>query len=100
MCIHYSAYGVRLKIDRRRLEAAHFKYAMLCVALWYPDCVPVFSSNMDIILPEFTSAYQQAFHKKYSGEFEFVEDLGHCETVPLCFRTPLHFQRLWYCAST
>ena len=26
----------RKRLDRRRLEVAHFKYAVLCVAPWYP----------------------------------------------------------------
>lgn len=60
----------RLKLDRRRLEAAHFKYAMLKVASWYPkDIDPeiTFSPDLKDTLLEFTPVFQHAFHKKYSG---------------------------------
>ena len=68
--VYFSSQGERVRLDRRRLEAAHFKYAMLNVTSWYPDdikSVPIFSPNMDQIMAEFISVYQQAFHKKYSG---------------------------------
>ena len=70
--VHFSSQGERVRLDRRRLEAAHFKYAMLNATSWYPDDiknVPIFSPNMDQVMAKFISVYQQAFHKKYSGTF-------------------------------
>lgn len=60
----------RARLGRRMLEAAHLKYAVFCVTSWYPgdfDHAPEFSPDMDQALLEFIPAYQQAFHKKYSG---------------------------------
>lgn len=60
----------RSKLDRRRLEAAHFKYAVLTVASWYHDDIPTiaFSPDLHSTLLEFTPSFQRAFHKKYSGK--------------------------------
>lgn len=60
----------RERLDRRRLEAAHFKYAILNVTTWYPSDLSsevIFSPDLQPTLLEFTPLYQQAFHKKYSG---------------------------------
>ena len=60
----------RKRLDRRRLEAAHFKFAVLCVTSWYSCDIkqsPVFSSDHQQDLLKFTPIYQEAFHKKYSG---------------------------------
>lgn len=60
----------RVRLDRRRLEAAHFKYAVLHVASWYPGDIErevMFSPDLHQTLLEFTPGFQQAFHKKYSG---------------------------------
>ena len=61
----------RLKMDRRRLECAHIRFAILKVARWYPDCFTIenimFSGNESITLQEFVPLYQKTFHQKYSG---------------------------------
>lgn len=62
--------GRRLKLDRRRLETAHFRYAMLVVASWYPTDLPMptFGSDIGMTLLEFTPLYHKAFHSNYSGK--------------------------------
>ena len=60
----------RERLDRRRLEAAHFKYAVLNVASWYPNDFTanvVFLPDMQQTLLNVTPMYQRAFHKVYSG---------------------------------
>ena len=61
----------RLKMDRRRLECAHFRYAMLKVAQFYSDDLDinklVFTFDSLDMLLEFTPLYQQLFYRKYSG---------------------------------
>lgn len=59
----------RCKLDRRRLEAAHFRYAILNVLSWYPDTIKriTFSSDLKETLLQFFPVYQRAFHVKYSG---------------------------------
>lgn len=64
----------RLKMDRRRLEQAHFRFAVLKVFTWYPnmsDCV-VFKEDA-MALAEFTTKYQKKFHEFYSGNFANVQ---------------------------
>ena len=60
----------RSKLDRRRLEAAHFKYAILNVMEWYSETIKeevIFCPDMNKTLLQFTPRFQLAFHKKYSG---------------------------------
>ena len=69
----------RSRLDRRRLEAAHFKFAILHVTSWYSSDIkqsPVFSSDHQQDLLKFIPIYQQAFHKKYSGicTVQYVND--------------------------
>ena len=58
-------------MDRRRLESAHIRYAMLRVTQWYPDDLSVaqlvFHSNPSLTLLEFTPIFQKLFHGTYSG---------------------------------
>ena len=83
----------RVRLDRRRVKAAHFKYAV-CVASWYPseiEHVPVFSPNLDQTLLEFSSAYQQVFHKKYSGMCTFGSTINYTYNYTHLFTcTPGH----------
>ena len=61
---------LRLKLDRRRLEGAHFKYAVLNVVLWYVTEIGteiIFTPNLNETLLQFFPKYQNAFHKQYSG---------------------------------
>lgn len=62
----------RHKLDRRRLEAAHFHFAILQVAQWYPQYfhigeIPLHSA-LDESLPRIAALYRGAFMDKYAGE--------------------------------
>ena len=61
----------RIKIDRRRLEHAHFRYAILKVTKWYRDLaitkVLFTSDQAEGTLLEFTPLYLKAFYENYSG---------------------------------
>lgn len=60
----------RLALDRRRLEDAHFQYALLRVASWYNfdlASLPLHGSTHETIV-HFANRYYQAFMKNYSGE--------------------------------
>lgn len=60
----------RQKLDRRQLECAHFKYAVLRVAGWYPHAFPhpiTFYPDIKDTLVNVTPGYQKAFHSFYSG---------------------------------
>jgi len=64
----------RMKMDRRRLEHAHFRYAMLTVAQWYPGTFNVnkvlFTCDQsETTLTKFTLLYLKAFYEKYSGVY-------------------------------
>ena len=61
----------RLMLDRRRLEDAHFQYAILKVALWYPSSfkltdLPLHGPTRETLL-HMSDLYYGAFMKKYSG---------------------------------
>ena len=62
----------RMKMDRRRLEHAHFRYAMLNVAEWYKGIAVkkiLFTSDQsERTLLEFTPLYMKAFYENYSGK--------------------------------
>ena len=69
VCFYCSAQS-RLKLDRRRLEAAHFKYAILKITCWYADKMEskvIFSPDLNETLLQFIPLYQHLFHTKYSG---------------------------------
>ena len=77
----------RKHLDRRRLEAAHFKFAVLCITSWYSSDIkqsPVFSSDHQKDLLKFTPIYQQAFHKKYSGIYNEICSAS-CQLLYGCF---------------
>ena len=61
----------RSQMDRRRLECAHIRYAILKVVQWYSRDLNVekisFHNNPSSTLLEFTPIYQKLFHHKYSG---------------------------------
>lgn len=61
--------GRRQRLDRRRLETAHFRYALLVVASWYSADIPMpkFLPDLNLTLLEFTPLYHKAFHSHYSG---------------------------------
>ena len=59
-------------LDRRRLEDAHFQYAILKVASWYPSSfkltdLPLHGATRETLL-QMSDSYYGAFMKKYSGK--------------------------------
>ena len=63
----------RQKLDRRRLEDAHFQYAILKVAGWYPQhlniCELPLHSALQETLSKVVAVYHGAFMDKYTREF-------------------------------
>lgn len=60
----------RIRLDRRRFEAAHLRYALLQVASRYPLIVPSplgMTTDVADILHQVTPAYYEAFTQRYSG---------------------------------
>ena len=61
----------RLRVDRRRLECAHIRYAILKTVQWYHDDIQIvnitFHSNPMQTLLEFMLLFQKLFHHNYSG---------------------------------
>ena len=61
----------RIRLDRRRLEAAHLKYAVLTVQNHYPSLavhpIPM-STDVSSMLQMFTPAFYDAFTQMFSGE--------------------------------
>lgn len=60
----------RMKLDRRRLEAGHMRYAILNVCDRYPDMAgtsPSIASDVNITLQSITQAYYDEFTRKYAG---------------------------------
>ena len=66
----FSALNQRRLLDKRRLEDAHFQYAILRVAAWYNwrlSDLPLHGVANDTLL-QISSTFYEAFMKKYSGE--------------------------------
>lgn len=60
----------RIKLDRRRLEAAHLLYAILNVTEWYfglKDKFHFTRGNLDDAIDKITPLYHNAFSKEYAG---------------------------------
>ena len=61
----------RQKLDRRRFEAAHFKYAVLTVFKRYPSLLdgkkPSLYTNMTQTLDEITPLYFKSFQDCYTS---------------------------------
>ncbi len=59
-------------MDRRRLETAHFKYAVLTVCSWYPALsicdVVIKPGQQDEAVLHFTDKYYQCYSTKYAGK--------------------------------
>ena len=55
----------------RRLEQAHFRFAIIQVSTWYTDLTlgGVVLNEEAVALTEFTTKYQKKFHSFYSGKF-------------------------------
>lgn len=62
----------RHKLDRRRLEAAHFQFAVLQVAMWYPEHITIseipLHAALQETLPKIVAVYQGAFMEKYASK--------------------------------
>ena len=61
----------RIRLDRRCLEVAHLKYAVLATQKCYPDiaATPIpMHTNIADTLKEFTPQYYDAFQQTYSGK--------------------------------
>jgi hypothetical protein len=61
----------RIRLDRRRFESGHLKYAMLMTVGRYQQIsgVPItMSSDVTDMLEKFTPKFYDAFTTKYSGE--------------------------------
>ena len=62
-------------MDRRRLEAAHLRYACLMMAASYPDQFKGFSFEGDIndtlerITPKLFQIFEQTYSRKYVGRY-------------------------------
>ncbi len=60
-------------MDRRRLEDAHLKFAVLQVVSWYPETLQFgevdLSSDVNDCLERFTGMYYSHFSKKYAGKW-------------------------------
>ena len=78
-------------MDRRRLEHAHFRYAMLDVAGWYKGFavknVLFTSDQAERTLLEFTPLYLKAFYENYSGmlQHEYINKV-------ICMAVYIHMQ--------
>ena len=60
-----------IKIDRRRFETAHMKYAILKTGSRYPHSFPgpiAMFSSLQETLKEFTPLYFKCFEAKYAGK--------------------------------
>lgn len=70
--------GNPLSLDRRRLEAAHLKYAALKVMKRYPEVFKQHKINIKLTetLESITKDFYTAFTLKYSGK--------HCNNKSLC----------------
>ena len=55
----------RKKLDRRRLETAHFQFALLQIAVWYPEHIDInklfLHLSLDAMLIEVIAVYHGAF---------------------------------------
>ena len=62
-----------MNIDRRRLEHAHIRYAILNVAEWYCNfnvkSITFTSDQAETTLQEFTPLYAKAFYELYSSKW-------------------------------
>ena len=62
----------RIRLDRRRLESAHLKYAMLRLQSRHPltSKIPIkMTSDVSDMLQKFTPVFYEAFSKAFSGEY-------------------------------
>jgi hypothetical protein len=64
----------RVRLDRRRIESAHLRYAVLRLQQAYQDTFPAkipMSSNIEDTLEKILPMFYQSFIKKLSGKFLF-----------------------------
>ena len=93
----------RMTMDRRRLEHAYFRYAMLNVAGWYKGFavknVLFTSDQAGRILLEFTPLYLRVFYRNYSGmsQHKYINKFI-CMAVYIC-RAQVFKGRMWECTG-
>ena len=69
---HYSfRTDEQLRVDRRRLEAAHLKYATLKVMKWYPETFKTYRIcvKQENTLEKITGYFYSAFTSRYAGTY-------------------------------
>ena len=66
----------RLAMDRRRLEMAHMKYALLNVCGWYPSLsvseMVIRPGQFDEMIVPFSDQYYSCFSAKYARKCQFL----------------------------
>lgn len=92
----------RYTLDRRRVEAGHFQFAVLQVASWYPD---VFSTrrlplhaSLDETLADVVSVYRGAFMARNAGREICKKSLCFFNGISLhtcALRSPMFSQWMW-----
>ena len=69
----HAAIENRASLDRRRLEDAHIKFAVLQIMMWYSKSMSSkdfpLMSDMNSVLQTFTSKYYEIFTAQYAGTF-------------------------------
>ena len=62
----------RVRLDRRCLEVAHIRRAIVTVSTWYPNDINLssicFLQQLDETLSQLNSLYHDLFHKLYSSK--------------------------------
>lgn len=84
-------------MDRRCLEVANIRRAMVTVSMWYPAAIELskihFQHNLDDTVEQINEAYYDAFHTHYSGMSYhtrqkifhiFLKYTGHRCSLPGC----------------
>ena len=63
-----------MRLDRRGLEVAHMRRAMVTVAMWYADDIDLskiqFLPGLDDTISQLNSQYHDLFHQLYSSKYD------------------------------
>lgn len=73
----FRAHPQRQEMDRRRLEAAHLKYACLRVAAQYPEAISLKSIKFEDVMEtlcEITPTLFSCFEARYAGMYACMYD--------------------------
>ncbi len=72
----------RASLDRRRLEDAHLKLAVLQIISWYPESLHIqdipLTSDVNAVLARFTGIYYNQFTAKYAGKIPTYQHVRTC----------------------